>query len=280
MADGKKIQFIAELSINHLGMVNIAKAMIKSAKEAGASFIKIKVKDVGSYYERSKTWRNYDFKLYRNSLELSIKDIEEIDRYCKKLKIKWFSTIHDEYGLEVVKKYKPPFYKIASMDGKNTELFDVVLSQCKKDKVPLIYSTGGENKNNLEDIINKAKKSKIKIYLLHAVSVYPTPKGHSNINYIDKLIKIYSSDNVEIGYSGHEEGIAATLLASRKNISMIERHITLSRDYKIHHIDAALLPNEYKDMVDLVYDMYEEDTKIIIKISKEENNFLKNKKYS
>lgn len=280
MADGKKIQFIAELSINHLGMVNIAKAMIKSAKEAGASFIKIKIKDVGNYYERSKKWRNYDFKLYRKSLELSIKDIEEINRYCKKLKIKWFSTIHDKYGLEVIKKYKPPFYKIASMDGKNTELFDLVLSQCKKDKVPLIYSTGGENKNNLENIIDKVKKNKIKTYLLHTVSVYPTPRGHSNINYIDKLIEKYSSEDIKIGYSGHEEGYAATLLASRKNILMIERHITLSRNYKIHHIDAALLPNEYKNMVDLVYDMYEEDTKIVREISKKESDFLNNKKYS
>ena len=36
--------YVAELSINHLGMINIAKAMIKAAKESGANYVKIKIK--------------------------------------------------------------------------------------------------------------------------------------------------------------------------------------------------------------------------------------------
>ena len=45
----------AELSINHLGMVNIAKSMIKSAKECGATIIKLKYKDVDKYYKNDST---------------------------------------------------------------------------------------------------------------------------------------------------------------------------------------------------------------------------------
>ena len=36
--------YVAELSINHLGMLNIAKAMIKAAKNSGADYVKIKIK--------------------------------------------------------------------------------------------------------------------------------------------------------------------------------------------------------------------------------------------
>ena len=44
--------YVAELSINHLGMLNIAKAMIKSAKASGANFVKIKIKKVENYYSK------------------------------------------------------------------------------------------------------------------------------------------------------------------------------------------------------------------------------------
>ena len=33
---------------------------------------------------------------------------------------------------------------------------------------------------------------------------------------------------------------------------MIERHFTLSRNWKIHHIQAALEPNEFTNMVNLI----------------------------
>ena len=36
--------YVAELSINHLGMLNIAKAMIKSAKASGQILSKLKLK--------------------------------------------------------------------------------------------------------------------------------------------------------------------------------------------------------------------------------------------
>ena len=56
----------SELSINHLGMINIAKAMIKSSKDSGATIVKLKYKNVNKYYEDTgKKWRNMNFKKYR-----------------------------------------------------------------------------------------------------------------------------------------------------------------------------------------------------------------------
>ncbi len=44
--------YVAELSINHLGTLNIAKAMIKAAKDSRADFVKIKIKKVDKYYSQ------------------------------------------------------------------------------------------------------------------------------------------------------------------------------------------------------------------------------------
>lgn len=280
MIDGNKINFVAELTINHLGMVNIAEAMIKSAKNAGADYIKIKLKDVGKYYDNNKNFRGYKFEDYRKSLELCEDGIAHVNLICKKYKIKWFCTIHDNYALNIIKKYKPDFYKIASMDGSNYSLIDNVIKTCKVQKKVLIYSTGGTNKKSISKIISKTLENNVRLYLLHAVAIYPTPDGMGNINYIQTLIDNYKSKNVSIGYSGHEKGFAASIFASRFDISMIERHFTLSRDLKIHHIDAALLPLEFKQMINIIKSITKEDIQTTEKLDKNEINFLKNKDYS
>ena len=89
----KKPIIVAELSINHLGMVNIAKAMVKSAQESGATMVKLKYKSVDDYYANDgKKWRNFNFKSYRKSLELSQDDIKDLSEYCGEIGIEWFTS--------------------------------------------------------------------------------------------------------------------------------------------------------------------------------------------
>ena len=62
--------------------------------------------------------------------------------------------------------------------------------------------------------------------LMHCVSTYPMKTEHANLNTIDALRDKYQC---KVGYSGHEPGVAVSLAASMKNISSLERHITLDR---------------------------------------------------
>jgi sialic acid synthase SpsE len=272
--------FVAELSINHLGMINIAKAMIIAAKNSGANFIKIKIKNVNKYYKKKPSkWRGYDFLNYRESLELSVENIKEIIIFCKKIGIGWFSTVHDEESLNFIKQFKPSFIKIASMDNKNTNLIKKVISTCKKNKVPLIVSIGGQNETETANTVQVIKKANIKCFILHTVSIYPVPVGNSNIGYIDYLINKYQSNNIKIGYSGHEEGFGASIVAGLKKIHMIERHFTLDRNLKIHHIRSALLPYEFSEMIKLIKTTNLENKNQKISRSINENIFLKNRIY-
>lgn len=276
----KKPLFIAELTINHLGMVNIAKTMIKSAKDSGADFVKLKIKKVDKYYKTEvKKWRSFEFLDYRKSLELREEDFYELDKFCKDVGIKWFSTIHDEETLRFIQKLNPPMYKIASMDSDKEQLVDEVIKVCKSEKKPLIISVGGKSEDFTQKIIQKIKSQKIKSYILHTVSIYPTPIGRCNINYIPHLIKTYQDDNIKIGYSGHEEGIAPSILASIYGVSMVERHFTISKDYLIHHIKTAITPVEFANMVSIINDILTEKDSDFTVVDKEELEFLKQIKY-
>lgn len=272
--------YVAELSINHLGMLNIAKAMIKAAKNSGADYVKIKIKKVNQYYkQKPKKWRGYDFISYRESLELKDEDIKEMVSYCKKVGIGWFSTVHDKNGLDFIKTLKPSFFKVASMDNKNLKLINETLKVCKKNKVPFIVSLGGQGKKETDEIIKVIKKYKVKCYLLHCVSIYPTPEGQSNINYIDYLIDRYQSNKFKIGYSGHEENYAASISAGFKNIHMIERHFTLDKNIKIHHIKSGILPIEFAKMKETISKIRKENARPVKSSSEDEKLFLDKKVY-
>ena len=116
--------------------------------------------------------------------------------------------------------------------------------------------------------------------MLHTVSIYPTPAGKSNINYVMKLIKKYSSENIKIGYSGHEVGFSASLMAAVYGAQMIERHFSLSRDFNIHHIDASLVPEEFRQMTNMIDEIFLETTTSSESFNPEELKFLVDRVYT
>ena len=271
---------VAELTINHLGMINIAKTMITEAKAAGADYVKLKKKNVKKYYDRKMDkWRSFDFLEYRESLELSDDDFHELNIFCKENEIPWFSSVHDSDSLAFVRQFDVPMYKIASMDSAKEEFLNEVIDVCKFENKPLVVSLGGKSELFANNLVNKIKQAKIDAHILHTVSIYPTPAGSSNINYMNYLIKKYSDERIKIGYSGHEEGISASILAGALGAKMIERHFTLSKDYKIHHIDAAITKAEFEQMATIIKEIKMEQDSVTEAFNSKELAFLEEKIY-
>ena len=80
---------------------------------------------------------------------------------------------------------------------------------------------------------------------MHCVSTYPMKPEDANLLTINELKTKY---NCNVGYSGHENGIAISLAAFFLNISSLERHITLDRAMYGSDQAASL---EFKGMNDL-----------------------------
>ena len=60
---------------------------------------------------------------------------------------------------------------------------------------------------------------------MHCVSTYPMKPEDANLKTIVGLRKF----NCEVGYSGHENGLAVSYAAASLGITSLERHITLDR---------------------------------------------------
>ena len=61
---------------------------------------------------------------------------------------------------------------------------------------------------------------------MHCISTYPCPVEKLNLNAILTLKRKFKC---EVGYSGHETGLAVSYTAFGMGISSLERHITLDR---------------------------------------------------
>ena len=89
----------------------------------------------------------------------------------------------------------------------------------------------------------------------------------------------FGSENVKIGYSGHEIGYVPTLLAVQAGAEMIERHITLTKDMNLHHLKAALTTKDFQHMIndigEVVNILNVEDKDYF----EEEHRFLKDREY-
>ena len=121
IGDGEPVYIVAEIGINHNGSLAHAKALIAGAKRAGADMAKFQKRNPEACVpkdqwgvERDTPWGRMSYIDYRFRVELGLEDYLEIDRYCRDLGIDWTASCWDEDSIELMERFEPPFYKLAS----------------------------------------------------------------------------------------------------------------------------------------------------------------------
>jgi len=224
-----KIIIIAEIGINHNGDIDLAKKMIKAAKDCGADLVKFQKRDINIVYtqdflkeKRDSPWGKTQFD-QKNGLEFSEKEYDIIDQYCKEIKIGWFASAWDLNSLKFLDKYNFRYHKIASamIVDKN------FLNEVSKRKKHTFISTGMSTDENIKAAVDIFKKNKCPFELMHCVSAYPFDPKYANLQLINIMKKKYSCN---VGYSGHEKsGLAISYAAAAQGITSLERHFTTDR---------------------------------------------------
>tara|TARA_B100000787_G_scaffold46327_1_gene33250 strand:- start:1769 stop:2611 length:843 start_codon:yes stop_codon:yes gene_type:complete len=224
----KKPYLIAEIGINHNGDINITKELIKNAKNSGFDSVKFQKRTIEIVYDKKtldtpresqwgKTTRDQKF-----GLEFEKQEYDEINNYCKDLSIDWFASAWDVKSLHFLDQYEPKYHKIASAMIVDHNFLNEVAER----KIHTFISTGMSTKDNIDEAVDIFKKNNCSFELMHCVSTYPMKIEDANLVTINALKDEY---NCNVGYSGHENGVAVSLAALMLGISSLERHITLDR---------------------------------------------------
>jgi len=245
------IFIIAEIGINHNGDLEICKELIDIAKETGCDAVKFQKRDIDIVYTkeflnspRESLWgtTQRDQKL---GLEFSQDDYDEIDAYCRRKNIDWFASAWDLNSQDFLKKYNTKFNKIASAMIVYDDLLNKVASEGKH----TFISTGMSSYEDIENAIQIFKKHQCPFELMHTVSTYPMKDEDANLRMIKTLREKYGCN---VGYSGHEVGLAVSYAAAAMGITSLERHITLDRAMYGSDQSASIEPNGLRMLVGAV----------------------------
>lgn len=222
------IFIIAEAGINHNGDINIAKELIKVAKDAGCDAVKFQKRTIDLVYTkelldsfRESPWGKTQ-RAQKEGLEFGQKEYKEIDRYCKELGIEWFASAWDIESQKFLRQFDCKYNKVASA----MLVFEDLLKEIASEKKHTFISTGMSDFKAIDRAVEIFKKAGCPFELMHCLSTYPMDDEDANLNCIMTLKERYKCN---VGYSGHEVGLAVSYAAAALGISSLERHITLDR---------------------------------------------------
>lgn len=231
----KKPFFVAEISANHYGSLQVAKKLILTAKKNGADAVKLQTYSPDTMTLNSKRkdflissglWKGKNLWSLYEKAQTPYSWHKELFDFARKNKIICFSSPFDATAVRLLEKLKCPIYKIASLEITDIPLIKAVA----KTKKPIIISTGTANLKEIEIAYNTAKKFGSKeIALLYCVTVYPAKNRDFNLNNI-KILK--DKFDCIIGFSDHSTDSKIVGAAVAAGAEIIEKHIALENQKK------------------------------------------------
>ena len=241
----------AEIGINHNGDLDIVKKLIDLAANAGADAVKFQKRTIDLVYTkefldspRESPWGTTQ-REQKEGLEFGLEEFKEIDDYCKQKGIEWFASAWDIESQKFLRQFDLKYNKIASAMIVYEDLLREVASENKH----TFISTGMSTFKEIDRAIGIFKEAGCPFELMHCVSTYPMNDEDANLNRIKTLRDRYKCD---VGYSGHEVGLAVSYAATALGITSLERHITLDRAMYGSDQSASVEPKGFKMLVGAV----------------------------
>ena len=282
MTSIKKTFIIAEAGVNHNGSIALARELIDAAVSAGADAVKFQSFIASSFvtpkatkaeYQITNTGTNESQLEMLQKLELSHPQQRELFNYCQNRDIQFLSTPFDlaslkflttDLGLETI--------KVGSGELTNAPFLYEVARSAQKIILSTGMSTIGEVADTLgviafamtHDSIQTPTPNSIvaalaspegrsaiesRVTLLHCTTDYPTKPSDVNLN---AMLTLRDRFGCQVGFSDHSIGVHLAVAAVAMGATIIEKHMTTSRDLPGPDHITSLEPSEFKTLVNQI----------------------------
>jgi N-acetylneuraminate synthase len=244
-----KTFIIAEVGLSHEGSLGQAMKFVDIVKSTGADCIKFQTHIAEHESSQFEKFRVKVFPQDNNRYEywkrtsFNLKEWLKLKKYCDKKKLIFMSSPFSIEAIKLLRKCKVKIWKISSGESNNQH----ILNEICKDRNPVIFSTGLSSMTEIKKISNFLNKNKKKFVILHCISSYPSKPEEIGLNLIEKLKKNFNSP---IGYSDHSGKIFSSLAAVALGCTVIENHITLSKDSFGPDTTSSLDIEDFKKLVE------------------------------
>lgn len=245
---------IAEISGNHGGSLDRAKALVQAIADTGATHVKFQT------YTADTMTIDHDGMAFRISDEHTLwagRNLyslyeeahtpwgwhEELFSLSRSLGLTPFSSPFDTSAVDFLETLGPGLYKIASLEIGDIPLIRRVAQTGR----PVIMSTGAATLFELDDAVAAARGAGCTdLTLLLCTSSYPAAPSDVHLSRMNLLRERYE---VPVGLSDHTLGIGVSVAAAALGARVIERHVILNRSHGGPDAAFSLEPGELAGLV-------------------------------
>lgn len=251
-----KVFIIAEAGVNHNGDLQLAERLVDAAVEAGADAVKFQTfkaervitatAERAEYQKKNMPDKDESQLAMIKRLELGFEDFRKLKNYCEGRGIVFLSSHFDLESIDFLDELGVLYFKIPS--GEITNL--PFLRRIGRKRRPVILSTGMSTLGEVEGAIEVLRRAGTEeLVLLHCTASYPAPPEEVNLR---AMLTLKQAFGLPVGYSDHTTGFAVPVAAAALGASVIEKHLTLSRQMEGPDHKASLEPAEFKSMVEAI----------------------------
>lgn len=245
-------RLIAEAGCNHKGDMEIAKELIKIA----AIFCKA---DIIKFQKRNNkellTEEQYNaphpnpsnsygstYGAHREYLEFTAQQHGQLKKWCEEFGITYSTSVWDLTSAKEIAALEPELIKIPSACNNHFQMLEWLCENYQGEIHLSFGMTTHEEEDHIVELFErKGRNQDLVIY--SCTSGYPVPFEDVCLLEIARLKEKFGSRVKEIGFSGHNLGIAIDVAAYTLGASTVERHYTLDRTWKGTDHSASLEPD-------------------------------------
>jgi N,N'-diacetyllegionaminate synthase len=245
--NAQRVQVIAEIGSVHDGSFGNAQKLIELAAQVGADVAKFQTHIAAAetlrnapmppYFKGEPRYEYFERTGFREDQWAVLK------AHCEAQGIGFISSPFSIEAVHLLEKLGMSVYKIPSGEVTNLPYLDEIARTGK----PVILSSGMSSWEELDEAVNTVTRHHDQLSILQCTSEYPVPYEQVGLNV---MVEMKARYGFPVGLSDHTLTPFAAYAAVTMGATIIEKHLTFSRQMYGSDARTALEPAEFKTMVE------------------------------
>jgi N-acetylneuraminate synthase len=249
IGEGTPCLIVGEVAQAHDGSLGTAHAFVDVIASVGVDAVKFQTHIAHAESSAQEPFRvkfsqqdatRYD---YWKRMEFTAKQWQGLAEHAQQRGLLFLSSPFSEEAVDLLENIGMPAWKVASGEVNNPILLECILATGK----PILLSTGMSPLPEVDRVVELIKGRKLPLAVLQCSSKYPSGPEDTGLNMLAVYRERYG---VPVGLSDHSSRIYPGLAAVTLGASILEVHVTLSREMFGPDVAVSLTPPELKELVE------------------------------
>jgi N,N'-diacetyllegionaminate synthase len=240
---------IGEVAQAHDGSLGMAHAFIDAIARAGADAVKFQTHIADAESTPAEPWR-VKFSVqdslrrdYWRRMEFTEDQWRGLMQHATECNLLFLASPFSVAAFELLTRIGVSAWKVASGELEN----DLLTRRMADTGLPIFLSTGMNAFADIDRVVTGWRQRGVTFALLQCTSAYPCPPERVGLNVIPVLRRRF---RCPVGLSDHSGTIFPALAAATLGISLLEIHVTLSREMFGPDVSSSVTTTELRQLVE------------------------------